>query len=361
MRVIIWPSGIDACGYYRMVWAAEELARQGADVVVDSGKHAGPVCIWDRRWTGDQAPDEARVLGVQPVDADVVVFQRPSRLHWVEVIPHIQAQGVKVVVDMDDDYTHIQPESEAFITLNPQRNPYNNWSHASTCCRLADTVTVSTPGLARRYGTKGHAVVLPNMIPRHYLDIRPERADTDVRLGWSGRVAYHPQDLEVVGGVMQQVLDTHPGTAMHIIGDGQGVQDALRLRTDPTNTGRWVPFHTYAQELAAIDVGVVPLSTHPFNTVGKSWLKGLEMAALGIPFVASPTEDYRRLETLGIGVTARRPRDWVKHLGRLLASKEYRTDRAQTYRQIVVEKLIIEDHADRWWDAWTSASKAVAA
>jgi glycosyltransferase involved in cell wall biosynthesis len=279
----------------------------------------------------------------------------------VEVIPHIQAQGVKVVVDMDDDYTHIQPESEAFITLNPQRNPYNNWSHASTCCRLADTVTVSTPGLARRYGTKGHAVVLPNMIPRHYLDIRPERADTDVRLGWSGRVAYHPQDLEVVGGVMQQVLDTHPGTAMHIIGDGQGVQDALRLRTDPTNTGRWVPFHTYAQELAAIDVGVVPLSTHPFNTVGKSWLKGLEMAALGIPFVASPTEDYRRLETLGIGVTARRPRDWVKHLGRLLASKEYRTDRAQTYRQIVVEKLIIEDHADRWWDAWTSASKAVAA
>ena len=52
----------------------------------------------------------------------------------------------------------------------------------------------------------------------------------------------------------------------------------------------------------------------------KSDLKGLEYAASGIPFVASPSRPYRQLaDDWGDCVRlANKPADWVKHLRRLL-------------------------------------------
>jgi hypothetical protein len=44
--------------------------------------------------------------------------------------------------------------------------------------------------------------------------------------------------------------------------------------------------------LNGIHVGLVPLTRGPFNEA-KSYLKGLEYAAAGIPFIATPTEEYQ--------------------------------------------------------------------
>ena len=47
-------------------------------------------------------------------------------------------------------------------------------------------------------------------------------------------------------------------------------------------------------QVAQLDTGIVPLQRSRFNEA-KSNLKGLEYAALGVPFVASPTAEYERL------------------------------------------------------------------
>ena len=72
-----------------------------------------------------------------------------------------------------------------------------------------------------------------------------------------------------------------------------------------------VPFRSltgggYTSSVAELGVGLVPLLDSAFNRA-KSWLKGLEYAALGVPFVASPTPEYVKLAGLGAGLLADDP------------------------------------------------------
>jgi hypothetical protein len=65
------------------------------------------------------------------------------------------------------------------------------------------------------------------------------------------------------------------------------------------------------------DIGVVPLSDHPFNRA-KSFIKGLEYAAAGIPFVASCSPEYLRLrDEFGIGRVAVSKEQWLRHIHEL--------------------------------------------
>jgi intein/homing endonuclease len=85
-----------------------------------------------------------------------------------------------------------------------------------------------------------------------------------------------------------------------------------------------------------------------------SWLKPLELSAAGVPWVASPREDYVRLHKLGAGWLADKPSDWYKKLRALRGSATLRADLAGKGRE-VAETLKIENHAWRWWEAWREA------
>jgi glycosyltransferase involved in cell wall biosynthesis len=102
-----------------------------------------------------------------------------------------------------------------------------------------------------------------------------------------------------------------------------------------------------------LDIGLVPLATHSFNET-KSWLKGLEYASVGVPFIASDTEPYRALAALGLGDIARRPKDWTRAVCRLVSDRAYRQDRADTYFEIA-KTLTIERNAWRFLEAWSGS------
>lgn len=85
-----------------------------------------------------------------------------------------------------------------------------------------------------------------------------------------------------------------------------------------------------------------------------SWLKSLEMAAVGVPWVASPTPEYRRLHELGCGALARKPKEWLRELRRLIADPALRQERSETGRQVAAG-LTVEGHAWRWAEQWRLA------
>ena len=77
----------------------------------------------------------------------------------------------------------------------------------------------------------------------------------------------------------------------------------------------------YYPDLLTMDVGIVPLSKTPFN-MAKSDIKGLEYAASGIPFIAQDLDSYVNLcKTLGVGVIAKNPMDWIKSIKKLCDPK----------------------------------------
>ena len=359
MRVLVWPAGgeNDGSANYRLRFPAEALARQGCDVEITE---SGPAVLWDREWSGDTAPLDAKVLGLaEKPDADVVVIQRPGRAHWAELIPHLQAAGVRVVVDLDDDFESIPAANVAASTYDPKLNPRHSRDWIRKACDLADLVTVSTGPLGGRYGRRGRVRVLPNLVPERYLSIEPERKLTNA-LGWSGSVDTHPGDLETVGNAVAWLLWDNPAWSVHVIGTGKGVAKRLRLSDAAvSSTAKWLPFVDYPTALAALTVGMVPLQRSRFNAA-KSALKLMEMTAVGVPVVAAKTPDNERMHAHGIGLLASSPSDWRKHLGLLMTDEDARVELAAKGRAVMAA-FTYEQWADLWADAWESTLQRTAA
>lgn len=322
---------------------------QGADV---SYNYIGPSFLWEREWDssdGKMPPPWAKVIGLARVpDADVVVMQRPALRWWSDLIPFLQAAGVKVVVDMDDMFAHIDEGNvakAAYATTGREAEVHGN-SFIDAACRQADLVICSTPALVKRYGY-GHARVIPNYIPERYFLTFGYSPQT---IGWSGSVGTHPKDLQVTGGAVQDALDTS-GWSFRVVGTGAKVQSLLGLSEPPATSG-WVPFGEYPLELARLSIGIVPLADTLFNR-SKSALKLMEMTVCGAAVVASPTPDNQRLHEMGVGVLATTPQQWRKRLNSLVKNDEYRLDLAGRGRE-AMRSLTYELNCGRWWDAWAS-------
>ncbi|NBR24742.1 MAG: glycosyltransferase family 1 protein, partial [Micrococcales bacterium] len=104
----------------------------------------------------------------------------------------------------------------------------------------------------------------------------------------------------------------------------------------------------YGNILLPIDIGIVPLEKVSFNEA-KSGLKGMEYSFTGVPFVATDTEEYKRLVADGAGNTARKTRDWIRNLERLLDPEQRKIDADRGY-QTVMEKYNINIVVNKWID-----------
>jgi glycosyltransferase involved in cell wall biosynthesis len=142
----------------------------------------------------------------------------------------------------------------------------------------------------------------------------------------------------------------------HVIGSADGVRKQLGLMREPSDTGfieddmpKW------HRELGALDVGIVPLASTRFNE-SKSYLKGLEFAARGVPFVASPLPEYELLAANDIGtICPDRGRSWRSAVARLVNDSVLRDEMAAKGRQIVEEEHTYEVCGEDWIDAWEQA------
>lgn len=349
MRLAAWPADEGGCGHYRVIWPAQALIDQGADI--------------DLRLPGDGSGIDAvlqerdgitRLVDITaPPDCDVLVLQRPLDAIRADAVEVLQRHGVRVVVEIDDCFETIHPSNVSFRSTHPGASPTRNRTHLARACRQADLVVVTTPTLAKRYGAHGRVAVVPNCVPARYLTIERERPhEPGLTVGWTGSLATHPTDLQVTRGAVARTIESVlPPTGFRVVGTGAGVQDALRLTEAPATTG-WVSLEEYPAAMAQTDVGIVPLDDISFNAA-KSALKMMEYAALGVPVIASPTPDNIRMWGEGIGLLASKPREWATHLRRLLCDSGQRVEVAGRGREAMA-RWTIEANADAWWDAWTS-------
>ncbi len=253
-------------------------------------------------------------------------------------------------MDVDDDLTCIDPANPAWAGHHPRRNPDDNWNWLVQACREATLVTCSTPELARRFAPHGRVVVLENCVPAAFLEI--EHVDvggTDPLVGWAGSLHSHPRDLEPVGTGVRDA-----GVRFRVVGPPAGVGEALHVgQVEGTGDLQLKDWHPAVAEL---DVGIAPLADTKFNRA-KSWLKPLEYAALGVPFVASPTPEYERFgRDPCLGLYASRPRDWAAML-RLLKDPGWRVTASDAGRDAVRRLHTVEGNAWRWAEAWALAAE----
>jgi hypothetical protein len=333
----------DSSGHYRIRQPIDELTRQGIE-----GFEVLPEGLPLIHSTSEG------IVGVA-VDCDIVVLQRPMLWFMPQVIDLLHKKGIRVVIDLDDDFHTAHTHNTAFMLNHPRTNPMQNWHHLTDCVRKADLVTVSTDQLAKRYGSHGRVTVIRNCVDDDLLDF-PHRGNGHT-VGWAGSVINHPTDLQATRGGVNMALLDHPSWMFFCIGGAryiEQVKQGLELTYEPLAT-EWKPLELHLMLISGLDIGIVPLADLVFNHA-KSWLKGIEYAALGVPFVASNMPEYQLLqERFKLGVLAEpKAKSWRRRLGAIMDQTDMRAQYAEWSKSQVRQHLTISRNAWRWQEVWES-------
>lgn len=335
--------------YYRFRLPAAWLRRAGHDVIVGTlYRHSGELCV--RPWDPGKRTLSEKVYG----GLDLVVLQRYMNDRLADDIREAQKGGQVVASDLDDWFDGLPRSNQAYYLTHPnpvtraegklrstlgrkptagevgahlreclgcQEATQNNRDHFRRVLAASDAVICSTPFLVDRMSELG----APAILRRNALDIRrfefqePRGREDGLEALWYGALGFRAAgDLDILRKVIGPWLRSDP-KARFVQGgaskDRARLVSTLELRAvaDRVISRGMVPIEELPSLLADVDVGLVPLEDHPFNHA-KSALKGMELAARGVPYVASPLPEY---EWFGQGIFARSRAEWLDALDRL--------------------------------------------
>ena len=252
-------------------------------------------------------------------DFDVIILQRYMHKLAVDDVIKSVKNGQIILNDVDDWYWGLSPKNAAYTLTDPTKNPNENITHYKNMISSSSGIIASTPFLLERLSRWNNNVAMHQNYVSTSLFNKVTQHDTPkIKIGWMGSTSHRSGDLSILKGYTRKIDQFaswhHTGhiDAPHVpkfwdeIGVGAG---------NVTRTPFLPP--TKLMDGIVFDVGIVPLSDLPFNTA-KSWIKGLEYAAAGVPFVASASDEYVRLNSeYGIGLIAKKPKDFIKHLSDL--------------------------------------------
>jgi glycosyltransferase involved in cell wall biosynthesis len=349
-KILVVPGDVGGCGHFRMIYPGNAAIAAGANVVVamPDTPERDQLQVTEAGHMGGFT----KIMAVSKPDCDVIVMQRAMDHRQTQCIPMYQEKGIKVIVEVDDDFDTISSRNVAYKGSHPKFSPWSNREWLKESCKLADLVIVTTPSLAMRYGGHGRVQIIPNFVPEAHLAVSPKYDWEGLRVGWMGQIGTHPDDLQVMRGALSEVLRRFDAR-FFVVGGPLGVARAASIPEGRLETVEYAPIDRYAAEMAHMDVGIVPLADSRFNE-GKSALKGLEYSAIGLPWVASPTIPYQMAHLAGLdGYLAAKPAQWTAFLSKLLGNPTLRAETGLKNKEMM-RAMTIEAQVGRWIEAWES-------
>lgn len=273
----------------------------------------------------------------------VYVFREASLLGRSLFERLVQIWKVPLVYDFDD------------AVFLPYRSPANGWlsllkapSKTGTICKLASQVMVGNNYLAdyaRRFNR--NVTIVPTTIDTDIYRVQPVRDTTSPVIGWTGSYST-VQYLDLLRSTLSE-LARRERFRVRIIGPSDYELDGVDVEVVPWRS------HTEVQDLAAVDIGIMPLPDNPWSR-GKCGCKALQYMGLGIPAVCSPvgmnTDLIRDGEN---GFLADNPEGWTAKLTLLLRSTELRRKLGLAGRKTVEERFSATSQVPRVREVFRSA------
>ena len=284
--------------------------------------------------------------GTEVIAPPVVFMQRFMESRATRLVEQAVATGQFVVNDVDDWFWGLHPENQAYKASHPDLNPISNIDHYRNTLAASSLVTVSTPFLAEQISEWGVSTrIVENRVSAWRFSMRRHLPGKPI-VGWAGSTGHRSGDLAILKRPFKS-LKSH--VRFHHTGHIESnplFADEVGLSRSDVSLMQMLPPLDYPNGLV-FDIGVIPLTDNSFNEA-KSFCKGLEYAAAGIPFVASPSREYRRLyEQHGVGRLAATPTEWVDHIKELM-DPEVRSAEAERQRAIVESDFNVKGMAREW-------------
>jgi glycosyltransferase involved in cell wall biosynthesis len=218
---------------------------------------------------------------------DLVHFVRFCDPPMQRLAQHLRAAGIPMIWDNDDDLVSVARGDGDY---RERRGLHGReiTRGMETMTTLADVVTTPSPLLAEQYTrTSGRpARVLENYLPPTFTRRQPPANPGQLVVGWLA-AGEHRRDLEQLRlrETLQRLLERRPDVRIASIGINLG------LRSDRYHHIANVPYGELPNYLGELDVALAPIIDTDFNRA-RSNVKLKEYAALGVPWLASPTGPY---------------------------------------------------------------------
>lgn len=311
-----WEGG----GYYRMRQPIAELGKHGHETSCTMAK-------------SDVEFDGEDVIVGQVIGGDI------AKSWWRGL-----SFNSRLVYELDDDLFNIE-------RINPMHSLYSDpeaLDSMAFCMQMSDLVTCTTEVLAERMRKYNpNVATMECRIDEQVLGFERPQRDRLV-IGWAGGDS-HMRDMgECVYG-LRKVLDRNPQCEAHFIG-----ADLRFLVKRPVRYTEWVRNTIYYCKLIDFDIALIPLADTYFNQA-KSHSKALEMAALGIPVIASDVEPYSKFVVDGVtGFLVRSEWDWARKMRELINDEAMRTEMGAKAKELASQWTI-----QKGWQDWESAYQGI--
>jgi O-antigen biosynthesis protein len=264
----------------------------------------------------------------------IVLYRVPWDAKVEKALRAARFRGSRVLADIDDlvfDSAKIG-FIHGVVALGPEavRDAEQRAEALAQTLRSVDGVIVSTEPLRdAALALNPSVTVVHNMVSARMVDLA-ERAQREARerdeivVAYLSGTATHDRDFLEAADAVLAALDSDRRVRFWALGllnlDERFAQYGERVVRVPYRPWRHLP-----GSLANVDISLAPLEPSNEFTNAKSCLKYLESSLLGVPTIASPTADFRRVIDSPVnGLLARTSNEWREALGQLVGSPELR-------------------------------------
>jgi len=351
-------------------------------------------------------PKVQQILG----RADVISFQRNAITSDVwEAMSYWRAIGKTVTIDLDDDYPGLPPSNpaHAYWILNKAGLPYNPVDGLAEGIKRADALTAPSKVLLADWEHIAPGFWIPNWprrawyekcVPRplgdkdvvfHYR-VNPENANETlfegvfregsegwIILGWGGSISH--MDSWIYSGAIEaldRIFEKYPQARLKFCGYEQRLDHLFERWGDRVIRQAGVRPEHWPFVVSTFDIGLAPLDMRPIpSNTGKegeekweggkysyderrSWLKGVEYMAAGVPWLGTRSATYEGLARFGKMVEnsmedhAKRVENWFTALDAMMESLPTRRAQAVELKKWTMKKYTMEANVQGMMDTY---------
>jgi hypothetical protein len=254
---------------------------------------------------------------------DIVILQRKLLPRWQLAL--LRRMAKRLVFDFDDAVF----QRDSFSPKGPRSSMRLAGFRATVAA--ADAVTAGNDYLrqyAAAYAEPSGIHTVPTCVEPDRYPVAQHTRVGHVRLVWIGQRAMLPS-LQCIGEHLRAAAERLPSAQLQIICDTTPGISAIPVVLRPWSSA------TEAADLADADIGIAWLPDDSWS-LGKCGLKVLQYMAAGLPVVANPVGENRRMVVHGkTGFLATSPEEWATAVDRLAIDPLLRAKMGSAARQTV--------------------------
>ena len=334
------PLEPNGCSWYRCKLPSDELKKHGWTSTV------GFPGFGEDHGMGLMLSDGSAIHGW-----DIIVLKLIMHQEILDALPRARSLGQKIIVDIDDAHDELHESNSAYHMTSKAHSPEFNREIYAEIIMSVDAVITSTPYLFDYYSRKRNNVyMVRNGIDAPRWKQNKFKKNKYINIGWVGATNYRSFDLQQLDGFIGDYIKKNQFGFIHsgVQEDAPkahmqlGIPDECLVGTNPVK-----PISIYPSNFKNIDIGICPLNDIPFN-YAKSFIKGLEYAAAGVPFVATDMAEYTLLASQGVGRVAKTEDEWLYHFDELRDVNKRKDDIEINYENL---KNFTMEKRGADWDA----------